>query len=36
VVRLPAWALRTAAIRQWLGLEEAEEIELRRERRRAA
>jgi len=36
VVRLPAWALRTAAIRQWLGLEEAEEIEVPRERRRAA
>jgi len=36
VVRLPAWALRTAAIRQWLGLEEAEEVEARRERRRAA
>ncbi len=36
VVRLPQWALRTAAIRQWLGLEEAEEVEGRRERRRAA
>jgi len=36
VVRLPLWALRTAAIRQWLGLEEAEEVEVRRGRRRAA
>ncbi|HEX7089017.1 MAG TPA: FAD-dependent oxidoreductase [Longimicrobiales bacterium] len=36
VVRLPAWALRTAAIRQWLGLEETEEEAARRARRRAA
>lgn len=36
VVRLPEWALRTAAIRQWLGLEGVEEAEAREERRRAA